>query len=78
MIQKIKDFLANVKWEWNNLSGKGKIVLGIANAVFLMLFYFIGIPGHKSIFTYVIGFLVIEAVFIALAYFVKTKIIDER
>lgn len=76
MIDKIKDFISDIKWEWDRMSKSGKITLAVINGIFLLLFFFIGIPGGKGILTYVIGFIVLELFFIVLAFFVKTKLIN--
>jgi 4-amino-4-deoxy-L-arabinose transferase-like glycosyltransferase len=57
-------------------SKKEKIVVGIAYALFLILFYFIGIPGHKGFLDYALGFLAVTAFFALGVWFVKTKLLD--
>lgn len=57
---------------------KEKKIVGIAYAVFMILFYFIGIPAHKGFLTYVVGFLVVSAVFAGFVWFVKKFFVDPR
>lgn len=52
-------------------TAKEKRTIGILYAVFLILFYFIGIPAHKSFWTYVIGFLAVTAVYAIFVWFSK-------
>ena len=66
IIEKIKDFVSELT------DGEKKFILAL-NVVFLILFYFIGIPGGKGILTYVIGFIVVELFYLVAVYFVKTK-----
>ena len=56
---------------------ENKVAVGIANVIFLVLFYFVNIP-KASFLTYVIGFLVVEAFFLAMVYFVKRVFIDGK
>jgi len=57
-------------------TSKEKKIVGIGYAVFLLLFYFIGIPRAKF-GTYVLGFIVVSAFYAALVYFVKKHLIDK-
>ena len=77
MIEKLKDIFAALKWEFDNLTGRQKGILYAAYAVFMLLFYFIGLPGHKGLLTYLAGFVVLTLLFVAFAYFLWVKILDK-
>jgi hypothetical protein len=50
---------------------KEKKTIGILYAVYLILFYLIGIPGHKGFWSYVGGFLLLTALYAGGVWFVK-------
>jgi hypothetical protein len=50
---------------------KEKRIIGILYAVYLILFYLIGIPGHKGFWSYVGGFLLLTALYAGGVWFVK-------
>ncbi len=52
-------------------TAKEKRTIGILYAVFLILFYFIGIPGHKGFLDYALGFVAVSAFYAAGVWFVK-------
>ena len=53
-----------------------KIIVGIAYVIFMLLFFFIGIP-KAGFLTYVIGFLVLTGIFAAVVWVVKTKLLGD-
>lgn len=76
IIEKLKDFWTDLQWEWHGLTGRQKALVGIAYGLFLLLFFFIGIP-KASLLSYVIGFVLLTAFFVGVAYFVWVKILDK-
>ena len=49
---------------------KKQLVIGAVYLLFLVAFYFINIPGHRSFGTYALGFLVVSALYALLVWFV--------
>jgi len=76
-IAKIKDFFAHIVDTYEAMTKKERLILWIVNGVYLLLFYFIGIP-RASLLTYIIGLIVVEAIFIFIAYMVMVYIIDHE
>lgn len=76
MIKKIKNFIEDIVWEFNDLTGRQKAVLYACYALFMGLFFFVGLPAHKGLLDYVAGFAVLTLAFIILAYFAWVKILD--
>jgi len=77
IIAKIKDFFASIVDTYEAMTKKERLILWIVNGVYLLLFYFIGIP-RASLLTYIIGLIVVEAIFIFIAYMVMVYIIDHE
>lgn len=72
MLAKIRDIVVDF---WQSLSGREKIGFLVGNVVFLAAF-FIGVP-KAGFMTYVILFLVLEAIYLGLVYIVKTHILGD-
>jgi hypothetical protein len=52
-------------------TAKEKIAVAVGYVLFMILFYFIGIPGHRSFLGYAVPFLVVSAFYAFGVYFVK-------
>ena len=57
---------------------KETIYIAIGYVLFLLLFFFIGIPGGKSFWTYAGGFLVVTAFYAFGVWFVKKIIAHQK
>ena len=68
MMAKLTDIIMDF---WEDLTNKERIILGVLNVVYLLLFFFIGIP-KAGILEYFIGFILVEALFLFVSYKIKT------
>ena len=59
---------------WQSLNEREKAIIVVLNVAFLAVFFF-GVP-KAGILVYAIGGLLIEAVYLGLVYFVKTRILE--